>query len=76
MVLANRRVSNAASANATLVLSLKNCKEGFKMGSSVEKEVQKPFLGGRFGYFLFVSVPGPGEREEESEEVAGGASFL
>ena len=34
-------------------------------------------LGGRFGYFLFLfSVPGRGEREEASEEVAGGAGFL
>ena len=29
-------------------------------------------LGGRFGYFSFLSVGGWGEREEASEQVAGG----
>ena len=35
-----------------------------------------PFkLGGRSGYFLFFSFSWAGEREEASEEVAGGAGF-
>ena len=34
-----------------------------------------PILAGHFGYFLFFFCSGAGEREEVSEEVAGGVGF-